>query len=188
MHILKYPNFTGNFDGDHKLQSETNESVIMGDLDLNHNGKKGYSLENTNKFPIGVNCPTQSSPNLVHFQTPYAMTNIECSAGSVGSTACEERMQLGQLKQLRGSPLKSVRVKSVFCQSSMLIYFFLIVRSGRYLRHSEARHSTSSSNRRRSYLSVLPSPYDIQYLHPTVTNSVSQFYPVVQLCMSPKVL
>lgn len=79
----------------------------MGDLDLNHNGKKGYSQENTNKFPIGVNCPTQSSPNIVHFQTPYAMTNIECSAGS---TACEDRMQLNQIKQLRGSPLKSVRV------------------------------------------------------------------------------
>lgn len=86
----------GNFDGDNKLQSETNESVIMGELDLNHNGTKGLGLEN--KYP-NTNCQAANSPNVVHFQTPYAMTNIADN---------EERLQLNQLNQMCGSPLKSV--------------------------------------------------------------------------------
>ena len=83
----------GNFDGDNKLQSETNESVIMGDLDLNHNGKKGLGLEN--KYP-NTTCQPTNGTNVVHFQTPYAMTNIADN---------DERLQLNQMC---GSPLKSV--------------------------------------------------------------------------------
>ncbi|KAI2811059.1 hypothetical protein BLOT_002229 [Blomia tropicalis] len=89
----------GNFDGDHKLHGEANESVIMGDLDMNHNnGKKGLNLENKfqqSNHHNGTIGPIHSSPNVVHFQTPYAMTNI---------AETEERLQMNEI---HGSPLKS---------------------------------------------------------------------------------
>ena len=92
MVFITYVHCLDNFDGENKLQNETNESVTMGDLELNHNGKKGIHLEN--KQP---NCQAATNcQNVVHFQSPYAMTKI----------SEEERLQLNQ--SFRSSPLKSV--------------------------------------------------------------------------------
>ena len=68
---------------------------------MNHNnGKKGLNLENKfqqSNHHNGTIGQIHSSPNVVHFQTPYAMTNI---------AETEERLQMNEI---HGSPLKSVR-------------------------------------------------------------------------------
>lgn len=96
----RHPNdIYGHYNGDQKLQSEGNESVIMGELDVNHNGKKGVNLEGGYHHQ-GQMCPMQSNTSNINFQTPYAMTNFKQGG--------DDRRQMSAHMTLRGSPHKSV--------------------------------------------------------------------------------
>lgn len=92
---LIYSLTLGNFNGDSKLQNDTNESVIMGDLDCKTEMKKTPGLEH--KYHQMAGCPA----NAVQFQSPYAMTNLQRDH--------EERLQLNHMT-LRGSPMKAVNL------------------------------------------------------------------------------
>lgn len=105
---------TGNFNDNNKYSSEPNESVIMGELEAKYaNNLNGFNGEHKNYTTVITNCmPTNAN---VHFQSPYAMTNIEKATNTTTTSAAvlgpgpisEERYPLNHLNL---SPLKSANV------------------------------------------------------------------------------
>ncbi|KAH7636186.1 mdscam3 [Dermatophagoides farinae] len=97
-------NIYGNFNDQNKFTTEGNESVIMGELEAkyanNLNGGfntntdlKGYQIAGN-----GGGCVATMNQNVVHFQSPYAMSNIHEKTGN------EERYPLNHLNM---SPMKA---------------------------------------------------------------------------------
>ncbi|KAH9415976.1 hypothetical protein DERP_000471, partial [Dermatophagoides pteronyssinus] len=97
-------NIYGNFNDQNKFTTEGNESVIMGELEAKYaNNLNGGFNTNTDLkgYPVAGNgggCVATMNQNVVHFQSPYAMTNIQEKAGN------EERYPLNHLNM---SPMKA---------------------------------------------------------------------------------
>lgn len=100
----------GNFNDQNKFTTEGNESVIMGELEAkyanNLNGGfntntdlKGYQIAGN-----GGGCVATMNQNVVHFQSPYAMSNIHEKTGN------EERYPLNHLNM---SPMKAANVSII---------------------------------------------------------------------------
>ncbi|OTF73169.1 down syndrome cell adhesion molecule-like protein [Euroglyphus maynei] len=101
-------NIYGNFNDQNKFPNETNESVIMGELEAKYasNLNGGFNTSNNTTdlkgFQVtgnnGGGCVAAMNQNVVHFQSPYAMTNIKEKIGN------EERYPLNHLNM---SPMKT---------------------------------------------------------------------------------